>query len=79
MASRDGVGAGTVGSSAVPAGWAARHDMSGMGGMSVRLLMLFSASICILQAHGSCCFSLRVFPQGLSIRGSTKNYLRFSI
>ena len=35
--------------------------------------------ICIPQAHGSCSFSLRVFPQGLSIRGSTKNYLRFSI
>ena len=28
---------------------------------------------------GSCSFSLRVFPQGLSIRGLTKNYLRFSI
>ena len=28
---------------------------------------------------GSCSFSLIVFPQGLSIRGSTKNYPRFSI
>ena len=43
------------------------------------LLMLLSAPICIPQAHGSCSFSLRVFPQGLSISGSTKNYLRLSI
>ena len=43
------------------------------------LLTLLSAPICIPQAHGSCSFSLRVFPQGLSIRGSTKNFLRFSI
>ena len=42
------------------------------------LLTLLRAPICIPQAHGSCSFSLRVFPQGLSIRGSTKNYLRFS-
>ena len=45
----------------------------------VALLTLLSTPICIPQAHGSCSFSLRVFPQGLSIRGLTKNYLRFSI
>ena len=38
-----------------------------MGG---RLLTLLSAPICIPQAHGSCSFSLRVFPQGLSIHGT---------
>ena len=43
------------------------------------LLTLLSAPICIPQVHGSCSFSFRVFLQGLSIRGSTKNYLRFSI
>ena len=43
------------------------------------LLTLLSAPICIPQVHGSCSFSLRVFPQGLSIYGSTKNCLRFSI
>ena len=31
------------------------------------LLTLHSAPICIPQAHRSCSFSLRVFPQGLSI------------
>ena len=43
------------------------------------MLTFLSAPICIPQAHGSCSFSLRVFPQVLSIRGSTKNYLRFFI
>ena len=38
----------------------------------VALLTLLSTPICIPQAHGSCSFSLRVFPQGLSIRGLTK-------
>ena len=37
-----------------------------VGGM----LTLLSAPICIPQAHGSCSFSLRVFPQDLSIHGT---------
>ena len=50
------------------------------GSFSLRvLLVLLSAPICIPQAHSSCSFSLRVFPQGLSIHGLTKNYLMFSI
>ena len=54
------------------------HSLAPHDGKGV-LLTLLSAPICIPQAHGSCSFSLRVFPQGLSIRGSTKNYLKFSI
>ena len=43
----------------------------------LRLLTLLSAPICIPQAHGSCSFSLRIFPQGLSIHGTkdTRNNL----
>ena len=35
-----------------------------------RLLTLLRAPIYVPQAHGSCSFSLRVFPQGLSIHGT---------
>ena len=38
---------------------------------SICVLTLLSAPICIPQAHGSCSFSLRVFPQGLSIHGTS--------
>ena len=35
------------------------------------LLTLLKVPIYVLQAHGSCSFSLRVFPQGLSIHGTS--------
>ena len=35
------------------------------------VLTLLKAPIYVLQAHGSCSFSLRVFPQGLSIHGTS--------
>jgi len=35
------------------------------------LLTLLKAPIYVPQAHGSCSFSLRVFPQGLSIHGTS--------
>ena len=39
----------------------------------LKLLTLLSAPICIPQVHGSCSFSLRVFPEGLSIHGKGCN------
>ena len=35
------------------------------------LFTLLKAPIYVPQAHGSCSFSLRVFPQGLSIHGTS--------
>ena len=42
-----------------------------LGGVEGLLLTLLRAPIYVPQAHGSCRFSLRVFPQGLSIHGTS--------
>ena len=48
---------------------------NGFGGINscikCTLLTLLSVPIYVPQAHGSCSFSLRVFPQGLSIHGTS--------